>query len=277
MATYAIGDIQGCYLELQNLLNEINFNEREDILWFSGDLVNRGPQSLETLRFIKKLEDNAKVVLGNHDLHLLAVASNVRALSKNDTIDQILIADDLDELITWLKALPFLITDSDLNFTMIHAGLPPQWSLETARMLAKECEVILQSKKKNELLTNMYGDTPNIWTDSLDNYARQRFIINCFTRIRFCKNNGEIELNTKVEPGKQNIGLVPWYSLPNRETKNDKIIFGHWSTVHLGNEKNFKDHNVYPLDTGCLWGGKLTAMRLENEEIFSVPSEQKKI
>ncbi len=276
MSAYAIGDVQGCYSELQNLLNEINFDERRDELWFTGDLVNKGPKSLQTLRFIKALGVNAKITLGNHDLHLLAVAKNIRPLSKKDTIQEILAADDVKELIDWLKSRPLLITDDNLNFTMVHAGLPPQWSLENAKEFAKECELILQSEKINKLLVEMYGDTPNIWSNSLQDYAKQRFIINCFTRIRFCNSDGMLDFDAKVAPGKQNTSLIPWYSLPNRKTKDNKIIFGHWSTVHIGNEKNFKQYNVYPIDTGCLWGGRLTAMRLEDEKVFSVPSEQPK-
>ena len=276
MSAYAIGDVQGCYSELQNLLNEINFDERRDELWFAGDLVNKGPKSLQTLRFIKALGVNAKITLGNHDLHLLAVAKNIQPLLKKDTIQEILAADDVKELIDWLKSRPLLITDDNLNFTMVHAGLPPQWSLENAKEFAKECELILQSEKINKLLAEMYGDTPNIWVNSLQDYAKQRFIINCFTRIRFCNSDGMLDFDTKVAPGKQNTSLIPWYSLPNRKTKDNKIIFGHWSTVHIGNEKNFKQYNVYPIDTGCLWGGRLTAMRLEDEKIFSVPSEEPK-
>jgi len=276
MSAYAIGDVQGCYSELQNLLNEINFDERRDELWFAGDLVNKGPKSLQTLRFIKALGVNAKITLGNHDLHLLAVAKNIQPLLKKDTIQEILAADDVEELIDWLKSRPLLITDDNLNFTMVHAGLPPQWSLENAKEFAKECELILQSEKINKLLAEMYGDTPNIWVNSLQDYAKQRFIINCFTRIRFCNSDGMLDFDTKVAPGKQNTSLIPWYSLPNRKTKDNKIIFGHWSTVHIGNEKNFKQYNVYPIDTGCLWGGRLTAMRLEDEKVFSVPSEQPK-
>jgi len=276
MSAYAIGDVQGCYSELQNLLNEINFDERRDELWFAGDLVNKGPKSLQTLRFIKALGVNAKITLGNHDLHLLAVAKNIQPLLKKDTIQEILAADDVKELIDWLKSRPLLITDDNLNFTMVHAGLPPQWSLENAKEFAKECELILQSEKINKLLAEMYGDTPNIWVNSLQDYAKQRFIINCFTRIRFCNSDGMLDFDAKVAPGKQNTSLIPWYSLPNRKTKDNKIIFGHWSTVHIGNEKNFKQYNVYPIDTGCLWGGRLTAMRLEDEKVFSVPSEQPK-
>jgi bis(5'-nucleosyl)-tetraphosphatase (symmetrical) len=276
VSTYAIGDIQGCYSELQNLLNEINFNEKKDRLWFSGDLVNRGPNSLQTLRFVKSLGTDAKVVLGNHDLHLLAASKNIRPLSKKDTINEILVANDANELIDWIKSRPLLITDTDLNFTMVHAGLPPQWTLGDAKKFAQESELLLRSEDLDNFLIQMYSDIPNIWTESLEGYDRQRFIINCFTRIRFCNDNGTLDLDTKVAPGDQNTSLTPWYSLPNRKTIDNKIIFGHWSTVHLGNEGNFKQYNVYPIDTGCLWGGQLTAIRLEDEKLFSVPSEQPK-
>ena len=277
MSTYAIGDIQGCYTELQNLLNEINFNEKNDQLWFVGDLVNRGPKSLQTLRFIKSLGISAKIVLGNHDLHLIAASKNIRPISNKDTIKEILTADDTDELINWLKSRPLLLTDTDLGFTMVHAGIPPQWTLDAAKNFAKECESILQNEKIDDFLMHMYGDTPNIWSDSIEGYARQRFIINCFTRIRFCTINGTLDLDIKVAPGSQKKSLIPWYALPNRKTIDNKIIFGHWSTIHLGVENNFKKYNVYPIDTGCLWGGQLTAMRLDDEKIFSVTSEQSKL
>ena len=276
MSAYAIGDIQGCYYELQKLLNEINFDEKNDQLWFVGDLINRGPKSLQTIRFVKSLGDKAKVVLGNHDLNLLAVSKNIRPLSKKDTMKEILTADDIHELINWIKSRPLLITDNNLGFTMVHAGLAPQWTLENAKNLARECELILQSEKINDFLTLMYGDKPNIWSESLEGCDKQRFIINCLTRIRFCNSDGKLNLDTKVAPGMQKKSLIPWYALPNRKTLDEKIIFGHWSTIHFGNEKNFKKYNVYPIDTGCLWGGQLTAMRLEDEKIFSVPSEQPK-
>jgi len=277
MSTYAIGDIQGCYTELQNLLNEINFNEKNDQLWFAGDLVNRGPKSLQTLRFIKSLGASAKIVLGNHDLHLIAASKNIRPISNKDTIKEILTADDADELINWLKSRPLLLTDTDLGFTMVHAGIAPQWTLDAAKNFAKECESILQNEKIDDFLMHMYGDTPNIWSDSIEGYARQRFIINCFTRIRFCTINGTLDLDVKVAPGSQKKSLIPWYALPNRKTIDNKIIFGHWSTIHLGTENNFKKYNVYPIDTGCLWGGQLTAMRLDDEKIFSVTSKQSKL
>lgn len=274
MATYAIGDLQGCYTELQDLLNKINFDETKDQLWFVGDLVNRGPESLECLRFVKSLGKKAKTVLGNHDLHLLAIANKVRQPHRSDTIDEILNADDAEELLNWIRHLPLLVHDEELKFSMIHAGLPPQWSLKKAKKLAKETESLLQNDQFNNFIHNMYGDQPYIWSETLSNDDRHRFIINCFTRIRYLEETGKLNLKENNAPGKQPEALLPWYALPNRKTNEDKIIFGHWSTVTLGEEQNFKQHNVYPLDTGCLWGKELTAMRLEDEKMFSVPSRQ---
>ena len=276
MSTYAIGDLQGCYAEFQDLLNEINFDESKDTLWFVGDLVNRGPESLKCLRFVKSLGKNAKTVLGNHDLHLLAIANNVRKPHREDTFDEILNADDANELLDWIRHLPLLVYDEALNFTMIHAGLPPQWSLKKARKLAKETESLLQSEQFNDFIHNMYGNQPDLWSKTLTGNDRHRFIINCFTRIRYLEKTGKLNLKENNAPGTQAKNLMPWYALPNRKSNKDKIIFGHWSTVMLGNEHNFKQYNVYPIDTGCLWGRPLTAMRLEDEKMFSVPSRQPK-
>lgn len=277
MSTYAIGDLQGCYTELQDLLNKINFDETNDQLWFAGDLINRGPESLKCLRFVKSLEKNAKTVLGNHDLHLLAIANKVRKPHRNDTFDEILNADDAEALLNWIKHLPLLVHDKELNFTMIHAGLPPQWSLKKARKLAKETENVLQSDQFTDFIHNMYGNQPDTWSETLSGDDLHRFIINCFTRIRYLEETGKLNLKENNAPGRQAKNLIPWYALPNRKTNKDKIIFGHWSTVTLGKQQNFKQYNVYPLDTGCLWGGELTAMRLEDEKIFSVPSRQSKL
>jgi len=277
MSTYAIGDLQGCHKELIQLLDEINFNNKNDQIWFVGDMVNRGPQSLACLRLIKSLGDSAKVVLGNHDLHLLAVANKVRKPHKKDTVNKIIESKDADDLLSWVTNLPLLVNDPDLDFTMVHAGLPPQWSLYQAIELAQETESLLRSDKFNDFLNYMYGDQPDKWSDSLKDYDRHRFIINCFTRIRYCDANGRLNLKEKGKPGTQTNSLTTWYAISNRKTKNNKILFGHWSTIHLGNEKNFKQYNVYPLDTGCLWGGELTAMRLDDEKLFSVPSIQAKM
>lgn len=277
MSTYAIGDLQGCFVELQDLLDKINFDQTNDQLWFVGDLVNRGPESLACLRFVKSLGDVAKTVLGNHDLHLLAVANGVRKPHRKDTLDEILDAEDKDELLDWVRNLPLLVNDSNLSFTMIHAGLPPKWTLEQAQVLANETETLLRSEQFEDFIQHMYGDNPDKWSKSLAGYDRHRFIINCLTRMRYCYKDGQLNLAAKNAPGKEDKKLKPWYTLEDRQSKKNKVVFGHWSTVHLGNEKDFNQYNVYPLDTGCLWGGEMTAMRLEDEKIFSVPSRQARI
>jgi len=277
VSTFAIGDLQGCYAELQDLLDKINFDKTIDQLWFVGDLINRGPKSLECLRFVKSLGDSARTVLGNHDLHLLAIANKVRKPHRKDTLDKILNADDADELLRWVRELPLLVNDTDLKFTMIHAGLPPQWSLEQAQELAQETESLLRSEHFNDFIDHMYGDQPDSWSEQLEDHDRHRFIINCLTRMRYCYKGGQLDLEAKNAPGKEVKKLKPWYALKDRQTKKHRIVFGHWSTVHLGNEKNFNQYNVYPLDTGCLWGGEMTAMRLEDEKIYSVASRQPKL
>jgi len=274
MSTYAIGDLQGCFSELNELLDIINFNETTDQLWFVGDIINRGPESLACLRFVKSLGNNARTVLGNHELHLLAVANNVCNLHRKDTLDEILNSDDAEELLNWIRNLPLLVNDNELNFVMSHAGLPPQWTLKETQKFAQETEVLLRGDGFNDFIKYLYGDEPDEWTESLKGYDRHRFIINALTRIRYCYADGRLNLTAKNAPGKEASYLIPWYSLPNRQTNKNKIIFGHWSTVHLGNVKDFKQFNVYPLDTGCLWGGYMTAMRLEDEKRFSVTSRQ---
>lgn len=278
MSTYAIGDIQGCYSELQNLLDKINFDDKNDLLWFVGDLVNRGPESLKTLRFVKALGVNAVTVLGNHDLHLLAIANGQEQfMRKVDTLHNILTAPDRDELLSWLRQCPLLHHDSDLGFTLIHAGLPPQWDLEQAIAYATEVETILSGNNYIDYFDNMYGNQPDSWSEDLTGWDRLRFFTNCFTRMRYCTADGHLEFKEKGAPGTQPDSLTPWYALSNRKTINNKIIFGHWATVSFAKDKNFKQYNVYPIDTGCLWSGELTAMRLEDEKLFSVPSQQPKI
>lgn len=267
MATYAIGDVQGCLRPLERLLKQINFNEKHDTLWFVGDLINRGPDSLETLRFVKSLGTQHISVLGNHDLHLLAVAYAAQVKKKHDTIEDILQAPDCDELITWLVRRPLLHLKD--NFVLVHAGLAPAWTVQQARCLANEVESQLQSANVKSYLQQMYGNTPRQWQDDLQGYDRFRCIINYLTRMRYCYRDGSLDLNFKGRLEDKPADLIPWYEVPERKNADAKIIFGHWAA--LQGRANFK--NVYALDTGCVWGRCLTAMRLEDEKRFSVDCE----
>mgnify|MGYP001819699803 CR=1 FL=1 len=268
MTTYDIGDIQGCFDALEFLLEKICFDPKNDQLWFVGDLVNRGDKSLETLRFIKKLGKNAVCVLGNHDLTLLALAEGSKVL-KHHTLDDVLNAPDRDELLKWLRHRPLLHHDSALGYTMIHAGLPPQWDLPTAQQCAHEVEQVLQSDQYHEFLANMFGNKPKKWHTDLQGWDRLRFITNSLTRMRYCKPNGKLNFKDKGQIGSQKPGYIPWYEAPNHKHANLKIIFGHWSTL-LGHTSQ---PHVFALDTGCLWGGSLTAMDLGNEEMISLECE----
>lgn len=264
MATYVIGDVQGCFSELQRLLDKIKFDPSQDKLWFTGDLVNRGPQSLEVLRFVKKLGDKQQTVLGNHDLHLLALTHQSHPGWDEDTLKPILTAPDRDELINWLGQQPLLY--EALGFILVHAGIAPSWDLVTAKRLAKEVENVIQNPlTATQFFQHMYGNEPKQWDETLTGWDRLRCITNYFTRLRFCDAEGHLELETK---GKMESGgkLIPWFQVPNRVNKDVKIIFGHWAA--LGGVTN--SPNVYALDTGCVWGFCLTAMRLEDGQRFSV-------
>ena len=274
MWTYAIGDIQGCNQELVDLLDRINFDPAVDRLWMTGDIVNRGPESLKVLRLVRELK--AVTVLGNHDLHLLAVAAGKVKMRKKDTLDEILAAPDREELIGWLMQQPLIHIDTGSGYTLVHAGLPPQWDIAMARKYSSEIENVLQGEKAAVFFEKMYGDKPDIWSDGLQGWDRLRFITNCFTRIRYCYEDGRIEMKEKGPPGSQSKSLKPWYEIRDRQSSNEKIIFGHWATVRLGIEQDFRSANVYALDTGCVWGGKLTAFRLEDGQYFEVPSRQGK-
>ena len=277
MAVYAIGDLQGCYDELVDLLNEINFNDNQDRLWFTGDLVNRGPKSLACLRFVKSLGDKAISVLGNHDLHLLAVNNNEKHKRHKDTFDEILLASDCDELLEWLINQPLIHYDKDLDIVLVHAGLAPDWNLEQVLVLAELVSGVLRNPEQENFLDQMYGNKPDQWSNELGDYDRLRFVINCLTRLRYCTKDGRLVLDEKGPPGSQKEKAIPWFTLPTRKTSDKNIIFGHWSTVTLGNIKDFSEFNVIPLDTGCLWGGRLTALRLDDMRLFSVPSQQKPV
>jgi len=265
MASYAIGDIQGCLHELQRLLEHIHFDPANDRLWFVGDLVNRGPDSSGVLHFIKALGERASIVLGNHDLHLLAVAEGHKKYAKQDNLRDVLEAEDRDELLHWLRHLPLLHHDAQLGVTMVHAGLPPQWDLATAHACAQEVEGALQGSDYVDFLEHMYGNLPDRWDEQLSGIERLRFITNCFSRLRYCDAQGRLALNEKGPPGSQPAGYRPWFELEDRRSRNDTIIFGHWSSL------GFVDrNNVYGLDTGCLWGNSLTALRLEDRQTFSI-------
>ena len=259
MAVYAIGDIQGCYDELRELLATIHFDPECDRLWFVGDLVNRGPKSLETLRFVRDLGTTAITVLGNHDLHLLAAAYGIRPDTIDDeTLEPVLAATDRDELIDWLRRRPLLHHDADLGYLMVHAGLPPQWDLSLARQCAGEVESVLRSDRLEAFLSHMYGNKPRQWSRELTGWDRLRFIVNCFTRMRFCDRKGKLELKSSGPPGSQPDGYYPWYEIPGRASEGMNIIFGHWSTLRTTDIPG-----IFPTDSGCLWGGQLTALRID--------------
>jgi bis(5'-nucleosyl)-tetraphosphatase (symmetrical) len=259
MTTYAIGDLQGCFDELQTLLDKIHFNPKQDKLWFVGDLVNRGPKSLECLRFVKKLSHQAITVLGNHDLHLIAVYYGHQALKKGDTLQAILDAPDAADLIEWLCHQPLVHHDASLQFTLVHAGIPPQWSITEALAKSKEVETALQGTQRQELLKHMYGSLPDQWDENLQGFDRLRLIINYFTRMRFCDADGKLTVSIKTKPQDAPAGWEPWFTVP-RKTTQDHIVFGHWAAL----EGITNDPYAHGIDTGCVWGNRLTALNLND-------------
>ena len=264
MATYAIGDIQGCFTSLTALLNRINFDPARDRLWLVGDLVNRGPDSLQTLRFVRDLGSSAVTVLGNHDLYLLMVAyGTVRARGKDDTIQSVLDAPDRDVLLGWLRTRPLMHLED--GFAMVHAGLLPGWTVTQARALAREVEGALAGPYHADLLNNMWGSEPAAWHDGLRDYERIRVIVNAMTRMRFCTPDGVMDFKVKGEVTKAPKGYVPWFEVPGRKSTDATVVFGHWSALGLRIEPN-----LLALDSGCLWGRELTAVRLEDRKVFQV-------
>jgi bis(5'-nucleosyl)-tetraphosphatase (symmetrical) len=264
MATYGIGDIQGCFDSLIRLLDKINFDSHRDTLWFTGDLVNRGPKSLEVLRFIKSLK-NTHIVLGNHDLYLLSIVYTGVNLDPENSLQAVLNAPDKEELCAWLRNRSLLHHDSNLGYTLVHAGLPPQWNLNKAIACAQEVETVLRGKQYKDFLKNMYGNEPSQWNDSLVGWERLRFITNCLTRLRFCDIKGNLELTTKgINATSDN--YFPWFNLLNRRSRDLNILFGHWAAL----QGQTNQPNVYALDTGCVWGKCLTAMRLEDKVRISI-------
>ena len=264
MATYAIGDLQGCFFSFQALLKQIQFNPERDRLWFVGDLINRGAGSLDVMRWMLQHQSSVVTVLGNHDLHTLVVAEGFVSAHRSDTIQALLDAPDAPELLGWLRQQP--LVHFERGYLMVHAGLLPDWTVDQAVALGAEVQLALQAPNYREFLQHMYGNDPKRWDDGLTGWDRLRVITNAMTRLRICSADGEMEFKFKGEL--QNIpdGYQPWFELSHRASVNTPIVFGHWSALGLQHK-----NNVYSLDTGCLWGGHLSAMRLEDRQIFQVP------
>jgi bis(5'-nucleosyl)-tetraphosphatase (symmetrical) len=263
MATYAIGDVQGCFPELQRLLDKLRFDPAQDRLWFCGDLVNRGGQSLETLRLIHGLRESCVVTLGNHDLSLLAIALRKPDAQArvNPELREVLFAEDAPVLFEWLRSQKLLHHDEQLGWTMVHAGLAPMWTLRQAQRSAQEIERELSSPRYPRLLKNLFGNRPAAWSSRLQGVERLRASINTLTRMRYCDVQGRIDFEGKDVPGTQKPGMYPWFEVPGMRRRETRIVCGHWSA--LG---RFAGLGIYAIDTGCVWGGQLTALRLDSEE-----------
>ena len=265
MSTYAVGDIQGCLDPFLRLLDAYRFDPVVDRLWLVGDLVNRGPHSLDTLRFVKSLGPAVTTVLGNHDLYLLMVAAGVeRRRGADDTLGEILAAHDRDELLDWLRRLPLCHVEN--RFCMVHAGLLPQWSVSQAWSLAREVEMLLRGDLYLDALAHMWGSEPDSWSDDLTGWERMRVVVNAMTRMRFCSPSGAMEFQTKGEVCDAPTGYLPWFDVPGRRSADHVLVTGHWSALGLKIMPN-----LLALDSGCLWGGMLTAVRLDDRHQFQVP------
>lgn len=260
MATYAIGDVQGCHDELRELLARAKFDEERDRLWFVGDLVNRGPASLEVVRFVRRLGEQAVVVLGNHDLHLLCVAAGFAHTRSDDTLEHLLAATDAPQLLDWLRTRSMMHVEA--NHALVHAGLLPGWTIAKAQALAREVEGALRGERHRELLRHLYGGEPRAWNDALAGWDRLRVVVNAMTRLRFCNAAGEMELHAKGAEAPA--GYQPWFEL--RSAPEPLIVCGHWSALGLK-----LTPRLAALDTGCVWGGSLTALRLEDHALIQVP------
>ena len=267
MTIYAIGDSQGCHQRVLALIDRIRSESANPKLLFAGDLVNRGPESLAMLRYIRALGDSATVVLGNHDLHLLAVANGIRKPHQSDTLNDILQAPDRDELLDWLRRQP--LAHFENGHLIVHAGVLPQWSAQKALALAHEVEAVLRAPDWVSFLHEMYGNTPAKWDDALQGADRLRCIVNALTRMRYCRADGSMELTLAESSSGPQTDLFPWFEVPERKTEDVTVVFGHWSTLGLTLRPN-----LIGLDTGCVWGGKLTAVRLEDRAVFQVSCPQ---
>lgn len=263
MAVYAIGDIQGCYTPFSRLLEHIAFDPARDRLWIAGDLVNRGPHSLEVLRKVRDLGQAAEVVLGNHDLYLLMLAAGAVKRGRDDTLDAVLDAPDRDELLDWLACRPLIVADA--NFVLVHAGLVPQWSVTHALSLGAEVSQALAGAERKRFLRHLMGDKPERWSDSLEGWERLRFIVNAMTRMRFCTPDGRLSLRAKGAPGRAPAGTVAWFRAPERRYATHTVVCGHWSALGF-----YREPGLIALDSGCVWGNQLTAVRLDDGEVFQV-------
>jgi bis(5'-nucleosyl)-tetraphosphatase (symmetrical) len=258
MALYAIGDIQGCAAAFDALLDKLRFRPSRDRLWLVGDLVNRGPDSLGVLRRVMALGRSVTCVLGNHDLHLLAVVAGRRELSKGDTFADVLAAPDADAIVDWLRNRPLLHHDARARRVLVHAGIPPIWSVTQGRAAAREIEALLRGRRWRQSLRTMYGNEPSQWSADLGREERRRFTINALTRMRYCDENGRLDLTESGPPGSQRKGLIPWFDMRGRRAAGTQIVFGHWAALGL-----LRRADVTALDTGCVWGNRLTAIRLD--------------
>jgi bis(5'-nucleosyl)-tetraphosphatase (symmetrical) len=263
MATYAIGDIQGCRDELARLLDACRFDPAQDKVWLVGDLVNRGPDSVGVLRLVRSLGDAAVTVLGNHDLAMLAQAEGFGHSHKGDTVQSVFDAPDREDLLAWLRAQKLVHAEGD--HLLVHAGLLPQWTVAEAVSLADEVHAWLRSPHYREFLRHMFGNQPDHWDDALSGFDRLRVITNSCTRMRVCTPEGRMEFKFKGEQGNIPPGHLPWFDLPDRASADTTIVCGHWSALGL-----LVRPDLIALDTGCLWGGPLTAMRLEDRQVFQV-------
>ena len=267
MATYAIGDLQGCLTEFKSLLEIIGFNSNKDRLWLVGDVVNRGPDSLETLKFLMDISKNVTMVLGNHDLHLIKLVANNEKASEKDTLGKTLKSEDISKITDWLRKKPLFYFEED--YSMVHAGLLPQWDIAQVKILAKEVETHLAGDNWRSFLKNIYGNTPDSWNEQLENHERWRVIINALTRLRVCTVTGKMNFTFKGNLNNLPQGYMPWFNVPTRKSKKTTIIFGHWSALGLNIQRN-----IISLDTGCVWGRSLSAIRLEDRKVFQTSCQK---
>lgn len=264
MALYAIGDLQGCLAPLERLVEALAFDPARDRLWFVGDMVNRGPDSLGCLRFVKSLGNSAVTVLGNHDLHLLCVAEGIEKARPRDTLGDVLAAPDRDELVDWLRRRPLMHVEG--AYVLVHAGLLPEWPVPKARALAGEVEAVLQGTGWRRFLSHLYGNRPERWDDGLEGDDRLRAIVNAMTRLRVCTREGAMDLSFKGEPGEKHAHRIPWFEMPDRQSATHTIVCGHWSAMGLR-----VTPKLLALDSGCVWGRTLTAVRLGDRRLWQVP------